>query len=221
MKTLTGLMISALVVMGLVSGCTGMGAGAGAGAGASSGMEPDRTGGEEVGETSEGLAADLRYLREEEKLARDVYMRLGDAWGLRVFENIARSEQQHTDTVKALLAARGIADPVSDDTVGVFEDEVLRGLYETLVEQGLQSEGEALKVGAMIEELDIQDISDLEARTEEADVLSVYQSLKCGSHNHMRAFSRQLDQRDLSYAVQYITEDEYATILAGEQGACP
>ncbi len=220
MKTLTGWMISAFVAMGLVSGCTGVGADAGT----SSGLESGKTGGEEAEtpeETSEGLAADLRYLREEEKLARDVYLRLGEAWGLRVFENIARSEQQHTDTVKALLATRGIEDPVSDDTVGVFQDEVLRGLYETLVEQGLRSEGEALKVGAMIEELDIQDIGDLEARTEEADVLAVYQSLKCGSHNHMRAFSRQLDQRGLSYAVQYITEDEYATILAGEQGACP
>lgn len=220
MKTLAGLMIGAFVAaMGLVSGCTSVGAGAGDGT--SSVMEPDRTGGEGVGETSEGLAADLQYLREEEKLARDVYMRLGEAWGLPVFENIARSEQLHTEKVKELLAARGIADPVSDDTVGVFEDEVLRGLYETLVEQGLRSEGDALTVGATIEDLDIQDISDLEARTEEADVLSVYQSLKCGSHNHLRAFTRQLDQRDLSYTVQYITEEEYATLLAADQGPCP
>lgn len=220
MKTLAGLMIGAFVAaMGLVSGCTSVGAGAGDGT--SSVMDPDRTGGEGAGETSEGLAADLRYLREEEKLARDVYMRLGEAWGLPVFENIARSEQLHTEKVKELLAARGIADPVSDDTVGVFEDEVLRGLYETLVEQGLRSEGDALTVGATIEDLDIQDISDLEARTEEADVLSVYQSLKCGSHNHLRAFTRQLDQRDLSYTVQYITEEEYATILAADQGPCP
>jgi hypothetical protein len=45
----------------------------------------------------------LIYMREEEKLARDVYIVLGDKWGLRIFQNIAKSEQIHTDMVKNLI----------------------------------------------------------------------------------------------------------------------
>jgi len=37
----------------------------------------------------------LRFMREEEKLARDVYLKLFDTWKLTVFSRIARSEQRH------------------------------------------------------------------------------------------------------------------------------
>jgi hypothetical protein len=42
-------------------------------------------------------AASLQFMREEEKLAHDVYVTLYEQWGLRVFNNISRSEQQHTE----------------------------------------------------------------------------------------------------------------------------
>lgn len=41
--------------------------------------------------------ASLLYLWEEEKLARDVYLKLGSVHSLPVFSNIARSEQTHMD----------------------------------------------------------------------------------------------------------------------------
>ena len=37
----------------------------------------------------------LSYMREEEKLARDVYLALYEKWGIRTFLNIAKAEQQH------------------------------------------------------------------------------------------------------------------------------
>ena len=48
-------------------------------------------------------SASLLYMREEEKLAHDVYVTLYDQWGLRIFSNISQSEQAHTDAVKTLL----------------------------------------------------------------------------------------------------------------------
>ena len=44
----------------------------------------------------------LMYMREEEKLARDVYATLYEKWGTRIFNNIRVSEQRHMDAVKAL-----------------------------------------------------------------------------------------------------------------------
>ncbi|MGI9258025.1 MAG: DUF2202 domain-containing protein, partial [Gammaproteobacteria bacterium] len=37
--------------------------------------------------------AGILFMREEEKLARDVYLALGEQWGMNVFDNISSSEQ--------------------------------------------------------------------------------------------------------------------------------
>ena len=51
-------------------------------------------------------AAGLQYMREEEKLARDVYTLLGDRYDVRVFDNIARAESRHMAAIKRLLGSR-------------------------------------------------------------------------------------------------------------------
>lgn len=167
-----------------------------------------------------GLPADLCFLREEEKLARDVYVAFFARTGIMVFNNISRSEQTHTDAVAALLAARGIADPVTDDTPGVFRDPVLAGLYEALSTEGAMGDGEALRVGATIEDLDLRDIAQMRTRTTEIDVLALYDSLACGSRNHMRSFSMQLVSRGLTYEPSYISAAELAAILASPRETC-
>ncbi|MCB0067131.1 MAG: DUF2202 domain-containing protein [Caldilineaceae bacterium] len=57
------------------------------------------------GTLSEEESAALLFMREEEKLAHDVYVTLGDLWGLPVFDNIASSETKHTEEIRDLLAA--------------------------------------------------------------------------------------------------------------------
>ena len=100
----------------------------------------------------------LRFMREEEKLARDAYITLYQKWKLPVFNNISQSEQRHTDRVKALLQTYRIADPVTNDTVGVFLNADLASLYAQLMARGQISQLEALHVGALIEEVDIMDL---------------------------------------------------------------
>jgi hypothetical protein len=75
-------------------------------------------------------------MREEEKLARDVYTMLGNIWGTKIFSNIASSEQTHTDAVKVLLARYAITDPVVNDTIGVFTSKTMQDLYNTMTAQG-------------------------------------------------------------------------------------
>ena len=100
----------------------------------------------------------LVYMREEEKLARDVYLALYDIWGLPLFQNIANSEQTHTDSVENLLISFNIPDPADDSPMGVFVNEDLQSLYDELTILGGQSLADALKVGAAIEEIDILDL---------------------------------------------------------------
>ncbi len=169
------------------------------------------------GEEKSGLI----LMREEEKLARDVYVTLGDKWGLPIFTNISRSEQVHSDAVKILLDRYDIEDPIKDNATGVFTSLHLAELYNTLVKQGSRSLMDALLVGATIEDLDIKDLNELTARTDNEDIIVTYKNLNKGSRNHMRAFSRQISNRGGSYTPQYISKEEYETFLNSphERGA--
>lgn len=170
-----------------------------------------------VGTLTQAEKDGLVLMREEEKLARDVYLTLYDKWGERIFSNIASSEQTHTDTVKYLIDRYDLEDPVKDDTVGVFTDPAMQKLYDDLVAQGSQSVGDAFTVGMTIEDLDIKDLQDLLAETESEDILIAYENLLRGSRNHMRAFNRQLEREGLTYEAQFLTQTQIDEILAGEQ----
>ncbi len=169
--------------------------------------------------TSEAEA--LLYMREEEKLARDVYQTLYNKWQLPIFQNIAKSEQTHTDAVKTLLDRYGLADPFSQE-VGVFQNETLQNLYNQLVAQGSLSIADALKVGGAIEEIDILDLEERLAQTDKADIILVYENLLKGSRNHLRSFVSTLQtQAGETYQPQYLTLDAYQAIInsAIETGA--
>ena len=133
----------------------------------------------------------LLYMREEEKLARDVYTAFYDRYGLRVFSNIAASEQAHMDAVLTLLNRYGLADPAAA-APGVFNNDDLQALYDDLIDQGNASLTAALQAAVLIEETDIADLQDGLALTSHADLRAVYNNLLRASQNHLRAFSRQL-----------------------------
>lgn len=134
----------------------------------------------------------LVFMYQEEKVARDVYLKLYEAWGIKVFENIAKSEQSHMDAIKALLEKYEIEVPVANDSYGEFALSELQALYDALMVQGLLSSTDALEVGKLIEETDIKD---LEERIVDApeDIKTIYNSLLEGSYNHLDAFTSQLE----------------------------
>ena len=150
-------------------------------------------------------------MREEEKLARDVYQALSEMWDLPIFANIADSEQTHTDAVGDLLYRYGIRDPMADDVPGVFEDPTIQALYDDLVDQGSQSLVDALIVGATIEDMDIVDLK--LRRTGIATIDDVYANLEKGSRNHLRAFIRTLERQGGEYTPSYLTIAEYEAII--------
>jgi len=139
-------------------------------------------------------AEGLTFLAEEEKVARDVYLYLFEKWGAKVFSNIASSEQKHMDSVEKLLESYELLVPETMDEEGVFIDENLQAMYDTLIQQGDISLQEALEVGVLIEETDIDDIQILLQENPPSDVTKVYENLLDGSHNHLDAFTRQLSK---------------------------
>lgn len=160
----------------------------------------------------------LQFMREEEKLARDVYLALYDQWGLAIFQNIAASEQTHTNAVLALLEGYNLPDPASAQA-GVFTNPDLQALYSELIVQGSQSLPEALNVGGTIEELDILDLRARLALTDNQDIIQVFNSLLKGSTNHLRAFANVLvTQTGETYQPQYLSLEDYLA-LVGASGS--
>jgi hypothetical protein len=162
---------------------------------------------------------DLKFLREEEKLARDVYLYSYDKYQLMIFDNISQSEQRHMNSVLNLLNKYGIPDSASTE-IGVFNNPNLQKLYNSLTKQADISSVEALKAGATIEDLDINDIDNFTANTTKPDLLNVYGNLNCGSKNHIRAFTRWLENEEVTYTPQFISMDEYNVILSSSNGGC-
>ena len=146
------------------------------------------------GQLTQAEIEGLKYMREEEKLARDSYWTLYDKWHLPIFANIADSEVVHMSRIKDLLDRYGLADPAAGKPVGVFTNPTLQQLYDDLMVRGSQSSTEALRVGVTIEEVDIADLQRYLGLTNKTDITNVYSALQNGSYHHLSAFNNQLGQ---------------------------
>jgi hypothetical protein len=137
--------------------------------------------------TPEELKAML-HIREEEKLARDVYIDMYNRWQLRIFNNIQASEQVHIDAMIRAMNRYNIPDSAGGLDTGKFNDPALQALYDELIAQGSATAGAALAVGVRIEELDIADLQAAIALPDNQDLLQVYGNLLQGSQRHLAAF---------------------------------
>jgi len=185
-------------------------------------------------------ASHLTFMREEEKLARDVYLTFADMYPNQgVFNNIATtSEQTHTDTMRDKLAQYELPDPNPDTndlpaSIGVFTGAewgwYFTDKFDYLTTTGSASELDALYMGALIEELDMHDIADCPAvmvdagyndpcglnYTDENGLINAYSSLIDGSENHLRSFVGQIEAYPEvdTYQAQYLSQEEVDAIL--------
>ncbi len=156
--------------------------------------------------------ADLLFMREEEKLARDVYLFAYAQWGNTVFDYISESEEEHTEAILALLEKYNLEDPATE-TEGEFTDTHLQDLYNELVAEVQNSEVSALYVGAAIEEIDMLDIAAAIERTDNRDIKTLYENLMDGSKSHLRAFVEALEVQGIEYEPRFIDEDFYEEIM--------
>lgn len=159
----------------------------------------------------------ILQMREEELLAKDVYSFLYPVWSVPVFNNISKSEEQHTTMVKALIDKYELPDPGENHQPGVFVNLELQMLYDSLTVFGSNSLIDGLTVGATIEDLDIYDLNYLiEEVVDNQDVTWVFENLCRGSRNHMRAFYRNLVFRGADYVPQFISMEYFLEIINGQ-----
>lgn len=162
----------------------------------------------------------LLKMKEEEKLARDVYSTLYQKWGSQIFSNITTAESNHLNAIVLLLTNYGATD-TSIGEVGMFTDNEVQSLYNKLVANATTSIEEAYKTGALIEEMDIKDINASLSGTTNENVIMVFDNLLKGSRNHLRAFNRQLTTLGIVYYPVFISQTDYDLIVNSsmEKGA--
>ena len=161
----------------------------------------------------------LIHMREEEKLARDIYTVLGETTPSAVFKNIPRSEQTHMDAFDQLLDRYEIPDPVVDESsIGTFTDPFFTNLFIELKEKGQQSDKDAFEVGAMVEDLNMANLIKYGQATDKPDLKLAYDTLLKQSKNHMSAFIGQLDRLGYEFEPEYITSEQLSiAVLEGKE----
>ncbi len=172
---------------------------------------------------SESDKADLIFIVQEEKLARDVYIVLNEYWNLQVFANISKSEQKHMNAISRILSVNNLPDPTQTLQQGKFEDNALQSLYDSLVLDGKRSLTQALHVGALIEEKDIDDLELAIKKTNNPSIISIYSRLNCGSRNHLRAFVKNLSRQSINsepYKAKILPQEKVDQIIASEHEFC-
>ncbi len=152
----------------------------------------------------------LLFMVEEEKLAADVYMRLYELWNLPLFQNIQQSELQHQQAIIHLLEQFGLSNPAADQP-GVFVNPQLQSLYDQMIQSGSSSLVEALRIGAIIEELDIVDLQQRLAQTANPAIQQAFNNLMNGSIRHWKSFTAQYErQTGTVYQPQYLSAEQIA-----------
>lgn len=165
-----------------------------------------------TGTLAEAEVKSLMEMREEEKLAREVYLAMNARYNYRIFANIAKSENAHSSAVLYLINGFGLTDP-SPAAATEFSNPLFSDLYKQLTEKGSASLIEALKVGAFIEEHDIADLKRHLGETENTTVAKVYGNLLRASKYHLKAFSNALRVQDSTYTPTVISIEEYNEII--------
>ena len=157
--------------------------------------------------------ARILFIREEEKLAYDVYQTMFDIYGVSVFQNIPNSELSHMEAMLSIIKKYNLTDPLVTNARGVFVNTNLQALYNQLVSQGRVSLLAAYQVGATIEDLDISDLNSSLEVTNNQDVRLVYDFLNKGSRNHLRSFYKNIKNWNGTYTPVYITQAEFDAIV--------
>jgi hypothetical protein len=155
----------------------------------------------------------LLHMKEEEKLARDIYTVLNLKWNNQVFSNISNAENTHMNAIIFLLQSYGI-DYTQVLEPGNFINPTFQALYKELVSRGSVSIEEAWKIGALIEEMDIKDLTGYMIEVSNENIILVFENLLKGSRNHLRAFNHQLITLGLNYTPVFISQDEYDLIVS-------
>jgi hypothetical protein len=177
---------------------------------------------------SEALSAEetatLLFAREEAKMARDISQLLYERWGSQIFRNLYAAGQDNFDMLGCLIDKYRLHDPAFA-TPGVFSNEILQSMYNNLIGQGLNSQQDALRVSALVQEFGLYDLTNRGKQADNADIRVVLGSIMLDTRNNLRDISPLMTSAGVIYNTSYINPGLYHTIISSghevNPGICP
>lgn len=155
----------------------------------------------------------LNYTLQEEKAAYDFYTQMFSKYNLKVFENIMKAENTHQEHVLTVMNKLNIDNEGYSQTTGEFSINEIQDLYDEMLKTGGYSVTDALLASARYEEKDISDLKKFYSEAQNETIRSLYECLENASHNHLRAFVRNLKREGINYSPRILSTEEFNTII--------
>lgn len=221
MNTLSGKVVALLTAFLLTAGTLaarppgrGCGQGPGNGCARAGAVQSDSTAPIVLGDAAH---AALRFQLDEERMAGELYLALGEKHAAQPFRNIPRAEARHHGLLQALAIRAGLTvSPTAG--AGRYETAEIQARYDSLLARGGASLIEALKVGALVEEQDIADLRAFAATTDHPEVRAAIAALERGSQHHLGAFVRNLRANGVDYEAQILPSAEVERLTSAGRG---
>jgi hypothetical protein len=153
----------------------------------------------------------MRFIWEEEKTARDLYVSFYKQTNQSIFANLTRSEQNHMDQVRSIMDRYGVSTPALEREA--LENQTLIQMYTDLLSRGSRSDQDALKAASTFEEISIMDLQKEINATENQEVVAVYQGLLAGSRKHLRSYVSDLKEQGIAYTPKYLSQAEFDEVM--------
>ena len=171
--------------------------------------------------TADLTADEIEFIyavREDEKVARDLYFSFFGTFGLKPFENIGKAEDNHIKATEKLFDYYEIDYPALSEN-GKFENAIRQKLFDSLLLKGTP-ELEAFKVMAMLEESNIVEYGEVLKTIANPNIKIVIENLARASANHFKAAIRQITALGGTYTPAIMTQEQYEAVIATgfEQG---
>ena len=165
--------------------------------------------------TADLTADEIEFIyavREDEKVARDLYFSFFGTFGLKPFENIGKAEDNHIKATEKLFDYYEIDYPALSEN-GKFENAIRQKLYDSLLLKGTP-ELEAFKVMALLEETNIAEYGEVLKTIVNPNIKIVIENLAKASVNHFKAAIRQITALGGTYAPSLMTQEQYRAVIA-------
>jgi hypothetical protein len=165
--------------------------------------------------TADLTADEIEFIfavREDEKIARDLYISFFGKFGLKPFENIGKAEDNHIKATEKLFDYYEIDYPALSGN-GKFENAIRQKLFDSLLLK-VNTELDAFKVMAVLEESNIVEYGAVIKTVVNPNIKMVIENLAKASANHFKAAIRQITALGGTYTPEFLTQEQYRAVIA-------
>lgn len=158
----------------------------------------------------------LINVHDNQKLSLFVYDSLYAIWGINPFGNIRSAESQHIDFLDDVAENYDVVldKNKSTDSKPGFITLQAENIYHESISKGSLSVIDALKRGALLEEMSLLVLHEAKAVTIKSDLLHTFDILAMGSKNHLQAFNKRLKTYGITYEPGILEQKDFKKIIS-------